>query len=235
MKAREEQSDNGNDIVGPIAPSLNFNHLIIDGIEMITDRMLLQGEDNEEGDAGETGHTVEVDAAPKKAPLPRTPCLICEDQFVAEGLSTLPCGHRYCFECVVETFTRSFVDEELYPPRCCQQPITLESLDTHLTPELEITFYAKGVEYATMNRIYCSSPECGVFLTSDMFTGPDVAQCSICQTTTCTLCKGGTHEGDCPEDEGVNQLEALAEANGWKRCPTCQRMVELELGCYHMS
>lgn len=49
------------------------------------------------------------------------------------------------------------------------------------------------------------------------------------------MCKGAAHQGDCPEDEASNQLLALAEQEGWKRCPGCHRMVELTHGCYHMS
>ncbi|KAG4439898.1 hypothetical protein IFR05_004622 [Cadophora sp. M221] len=172
---------------------------------------------------------------PPPPPLPRFPCTICEDDFVARDLATLPCGDRYCFDCLVETFTISFRDEELYPPRCCRQPIALETLGARLTADITTTFHAKGVEYGTVNRVYCSGRGCETFLSPDMIVSADVARCSTCQTTTCTMCKGASHLGDCPEDEASNQLLALAEQEGWKRCPGCHRMVELTVGCYHMS
>lgn len=83
--------------------------------------MLWTDEDSQDGESYETADNVEADAATEKDTLSRTPCLICEDRFVTEDLSPLPCGHNYCFECVVETFTRSFVDDELYPAAVSNQ------------------------------------------------------------------------------------------------------------------
>ncbi|PVH81471.1 hypothetical protein DL98DRAFT_489794 [Cadophora sp. DSE1049] len=172
---------------------------------------------------------------PPPPPLPRLPCTICQDDFVARDLAKLPCGDRYCFDCLVDLFTRSFRDEELYPPRCCRQPITLTTLGARLTPDIEATFHAKGVEFGTPNRVYCSRRGCETFMAPDMIVSPHVAQCSTCRAKTCTMCKGPSHRGDCPEDEASKQLQELAEREGWKRCPGCHRMVELTIGCFHMS
>ncbi|KAK0118007.1 hypothetical protein ONS95_012318 [Cadophora gregata] len=176
-----------------------------------------------------------VAVVPVPPPAPRFPCVVCEDKFVSKDLVALPCKDKYCFDCLVELFTHSFRDEELYPPRCCKKPIALALLGVRLTPEIESTFRAKGVEYGTANRVYCSGRGCQTFLSPDMMVGTNEARCSTCQATTCTLCKNASHKGDCPEDEAGKKLLLLAQRAGWIRCPGCRRMVELTHGCFHMS
>ncbi|KAL5314903.1 hypothetical protein ACEPPN_017553 [Leptodophora sp. 'Broadleaf-Isolate-01'] len=160
-----------------------------------------------------------VPVAPPAPPVPRIPCTVCEDKFVARDLVTLPCKEKYCLDCLLELFTHSFRDEELYPPRCCKKPIPIAILGARLTPEIKATFLAKGVEYGTTNRVYCSGRGCETFLSPEMLVGENLARCSTCQATTCTKCKNASHKGDCPEDEAGKQLQALALRAGWIRCP----------------
>ncbi|XMA18353.1 hypothetical protein WAI453_011144 [Rhynchosporium graminicola] len=169
------------------------------------------------------------------SPLDRVPCTICQDEFPARDLAKLPCGDEYCFTCLVQTFTQSFRDEELYPPRCCQRTIPLRALRTRLTLDITATFLAKEEEFGGKNRVYCSGRGCETFLTADMTVSPDISKCWTCQAETCVKCKTVAHAGDCPKDEAADQLRALAESEGWKSCPGCKRMVELTVGCFHMS
>jgi len=48
---------------------------------------------------------------------PRHPCTVCMDTFLLREIIIVGCGHGYCNPCLKETFTRSFMDEELFPPR----------------------------------------------------------------------------------------------------------------------
>ena len=171
----------------------------------------------------------------EEKPQPDIACSLCTDHFFDEDLATATCGHRYCGECIREVFSRAFKDEELFPPRCCRQAIPLEAVREFLTEDIESTFADKTVEYGTKYRVYCSAAGCETFMTPAMTIRDGTAQCSTCQAITCTLCKGPTHDGDCPVDEEMRQLEALAEGEGWTSCPECRRMVELVQGCYHMS
>lgn len=171
----------------------------------------------------------------EEKPQPDIACSLCTDHFFDEDLATATCGHRYCGECIREVFNRAFKDEELFPPRCCRQAIPLEAVRDFLTEDIESTFGDKTVEYGTKYRVYCSAAGCETFLTPAMTIREGAAQCSTCQAITCTLCKGPVHDGDCPVDEEMRQLDALAEGEGWTRCPECRRMVELVQGCYHMS
>ncbi|CZT09735.1 uncharacterized protein RAG0_14402 [Rhynchosporium agropyri] len=153
------------------------------------------------------------------SPLDRVPCTICQDEFPARDLAKLPCGDEYCFTCLVQTFTQSFRDEELYPPRCCQRTIPLRALRTRLTLDITATFLAKEEEFGGKNRVYCSGRGCETFLTADMTVSPDIPKCWTCQAETCVKCKTVAHAGDCPKDEAADQLRALAESEGWKSCP----------------
>lgn len=63
----------------------------------------------------------------------------------------------------------------------------------------------------------------------------EVAACFECKCTTCTICKSRSHTGDCPNDTATQQLLAIAHTNGWKRCRSCKRMIELDHGCNHMT
>lgn len=48
-------------------------------------------------------------------------------------------------------------------------------------------------------------------------------------------CKARAHTGDCLNDPATRKLIAVAQENGWQRCYSCWRMVELEIGCNHIT
>ena len=93
----------------------------------------------------------------------------------------------------------------------------------------------KAVEFGTKDRVYCHRPACSAFLGS---ATPAAARltCIECRAQTCSHCKAAAHSPlircTSSEDEGVI---ALAGQEGWKRCPGCGHLVELTLGCYHMT
>jgi hypothetical protein len=167
--------------------------------------------------------------------IERTQCTSCIDMVDVTLVAKTPCGHDYCQDCLQNLFNRSFIDEELFPPRCCRQPILPEGVQAVLTPEIAETYQAKKVEFESTNRTYCSNPTCSIFLPPGMIIREGVAECTSCQTQTCTLCKTAAHDGDCPDDENSRLLRELAQQEGWQSCPGCHRMVELTVGCYHMT
>ncbi|KAH7391262.1 hypothetical protein BKA64DRAFT_626226 [Cadophora sp. MPI-SDFR-AT-0126] len=161
-------------------------------------------------------------------------CVSCADDFEPAYISQMPCKHDYCHFCVQRVVINSLVDEALYPPRCCKQPFDMDSMRQALTPELISGFYEKKTEFETTNRTYCSNPTCSAFLYPVNIAG-DKASCPMCFTTTCTICKGPDHNGDCPQDTATQQVLALANTEGWKRCKNCKRMIELKHGCNHIT
>jgi hypothetical protein len=60
-----------------------------------------------------------------------------------------------------------------------------------------------------------------------------------CLTRTCRSCRSKVASGDlhskCKVDEMDQQILALGKDAGWARCPGCAQMIELQMGCYHMT
>lgn len=161
-------------------------------------------------------------------------CTICDTKTPLSRVFQTPCGHHYCSTCLHTLFEMSTTDESLFPPRCCRQQIPLSSVRLYLNSALMREFERKSVEFRTTNRTYCSQPTCSTFITTTGITG-ERATCTACGTRTCTICKGNAHEGDCPEDTATQQVLETAREQGWQRCYNCRRLVELDVGCNHMT
>jgi len=168
-------------------------------------------------------------------------CSSCLDKFPTLQMLHLPCGtlkengtHAYCGACLEAMFRASVADTSLFPPRCCNAVIPLASCTAFLPEDLVAQFMEKTDELATPNPTYCSNSVC-VKWVPPKYIIAHVAVCLACRHKTCTLCKGEDHGGLCPADEGVQQLMHMAEGHGWKACPRCRNMVELNTGCYHVT
>lgn len=172
----------------------------------------------------------------KKEEETETTCTACGDAMLLSHVvaSCCPCGHHYCNECLAHLFTTATVDESLYPPKCCGKDIPLEQAGARLPSKVKIDFVRKRVEYHTKNRTYCHQAQCSTFIPPERIGSSDVAKCPECSRTTCTICKGQSHQGDCPRDTETQKLLDLAKGNGWQRCRTCRRVVELDVGCNHI-
>ncbi|KAF4967967.1 hypothetical protein FSARC_4579 [Fusarium sarcochroum] len=161
-------------------------------------------------------------------------CVSCFDELPEPALSQAPCSHHYCQECLITLVQNALRDEGLFPPRCCTQTIPIEDGNRFLTPELVGQYRAKKLEFETPNRTYCHDPTCGVFVPPD-FIEADTGTCPSCNKKTCVLCKDKTHAGVCPEDTASQELLRLAQAEGWQRCSSCDRVMDLMHGCNHIS
>lgn len=163
-------------------------------------------------------------------------CEACSDSKAAEQMITVSCGHHMCDDCLARLFSSAMTDETLFPPRCCRtHEIDVSAALPLLSNELATRFQAKEIEFRTQDRTYCQDPRCSTFIPPDTIVW-DIATCPTCKSRTCALCKGEAHQGqDCPLDEGKQQLEELAQEEGWRQCGGCHRMVELSYGCFHMT
>ncbi|KAH8652866.1 hypothetical protein BGZ61DRAFT_575186 [Ilyonectria robusta] len=140
-------------------------------------------------------------------------CDVCTEQRTAHLITELPCDHKYCQDCVVRLYTDALTGESLFPPRCCRQPIPIDLAKPLLPPRLVGRFRAKEQELNTPNHT-----------------------CPNCKATTCVTCKAAAHQGeDCPSDETTQQLPELAQQQSWRQCYSCHRLVELNLGCNHIT
>lgn len=162
-------------------------------------------------------------------------CVICLDMVVFFEIAKLPCGHECCRGCLQDMFTAAVVDESRYPPRCCDNIATdAKEVRLYLSAELIKAFEEKKVEWESTNRAYCSNEECGLFIRAEHVV-PGLATCPTCHTVTCTFCKKSAHDGDCPDDEALQQTLRLMSETGWRRCQQCRAGVELTFGCNHIT
>ncbi|MCJ1379739.1 hypothetical protein MMC17_002842 [Xylographa soralifera] len=162
-------------------------------------------------------------------------CIICEEVKHLFDVLQAPCGHHYCRECIIGVVQMSTEQESLYPPKCCQIDIPISRATDFLEPKLIERFRRKGEEFSTLNRTYCCNPECATFIPQKKIRH-GVASCPFCQRETCAICKDGSHKNtDCPFDPDQQTMDALAIEKSWKKCPACQRRIELFMGCNHIT
>ena len=162
-------------------------------------------------------------------------CVVCMQIKQFFDLMPAPCTHEYCRTCLQDLFQSSFTDESLFPPRCCRQDIPLSRVAIFLNAELIGEYERKKVEFSTPNRTYCSRAICSSFIRPEE-VDEDVGTCRKCFAQTCTICKMPAHDQmECPNDLALQAVDELAQQNGWQRCHACRRLVELEIGCNHMT
>ncbi|KAL6706233.1 hypothetical protein ACN47E_005968 [Coniothyrium glycines] len=164
-------------------------------------------------------------------------CAVCLDNVAGGFTVLLPCKDRYCFECLRKTFKRAITDEELFPVRCCKQPIPLSLVSGHMSQDELSAFTRASIEFSTVDRVYCSNHECGQFIIPENIeAGSHRAVCEACNTFTCGLCKNNFHHGeDCPNDPDMERTRDLAREQGWQTCHGCGSIVVINTGCNHMK
>ncbi|EMD41697.1 hypothetical protein CERSUDRAFT_110272 [Gelatoporia subvermispora B] len=160
-------------------------------------------------------------------------CTACGDN-IDDTVLVAPCGHAYDIPCIETMFRMATVDESAYPPRCCQKAIALADVREHLSSRLVDTFETKSVEFGTPNRVYCYRAACSKFLGAKL-SEPCSMTCSACFAVTCGGCKLEAHPGQGCSARMDQPVLDLAKEQKWQRCPTCQHVVELTVGCYHME
>ncbi|THH20263.1 hypothetical protein EUX98_g8615, partial [Antrodiella citrinella] len=160
-------------------------------------------------------------------------CVICMEKIKGVEVRA-PCGHHYDVKCLVELFKSTLTDESLFPPRCCKRSFVFAEVRHYLGVILATSFEKKSNEFSVPNRVYCYQPTCSSFLGAAT-DAPSLMMCYECYSHTCGHCKEPAHgHVSCAAKHDATVL-ALAEQEGWKRCPGCHRLVELSMGCYHMT
>ncbi|KAI0336021.1 hypothetical protein GY45DRAFT_1316057 [Cubamyces sp. BRFM 1775] len=164
-----------------------------------------------------------------------TLCAVCREPVRTEAAVRLQCGHTYDTSCIRTMYRRANTDESAYPPKCCKSPIAFSDVQAHLGPVLAAVFQRKEREYRTANRVYCHKRDCSTFL-GGATTFPKPFPCPTCKSHTCTQCKQRAHLGlPCIAHDKDESVLRLGRENGWKRCPFCQHLIELDIGCYHVT
>ncbi|KAI0824144.1 hypothetical protein BC628DRAFT_1275651, partial [Trametes gibbosa] len=146
------------------------------------------------------------------------------------------CGHTFHRDCMKKMFRNAMVDESLYPPKCCKEPIELAEVQQHFAPSLVEALSRRARELSTPNRVYCSNRRCSTFL-SAVTTSPTPLYCPECHSSTCASCKQPAHMGKrmcTPSSSDDYAVLEFGRSKNWQRCPSCQHLIELEVGCYHV-
>lgn len=163
-------------------------------------------------------------------------CTICCDDFPLASLLVLTCpdaAHKWCRECLDGAVNRSLETECQYPAKCCGQEIAFDS--SWVSSELYHDYQTRKLEWGGERRLYCHEHACSTFI-PPAHTENDVGTCSKCNAKTCALCKGGFHEAPCPpQDRATQDVLNMAKTKGWQQCYRCERLVERNMGCDHIS
>lgn len=166
--------------------------------------------------------------------LPARQCSSCTSTLPASQTYTASCAHIYCHDCLTQLFHDGLKDQELFPARCCRQEMPLSSVSSILGADLTYRVEMKLLEHSTVNKIYCGVRTCSTFIKPYEILD-NRGTCSACGAETCAQCREVAHEGACEEGKEDEDLLELAKAEGWRECYRCHAMVELGIGCYHMT
>ena len=162
-------------------------------------------------------------------------CAACLEHYDTSTLFISLCGHGYCHDCNRQLFIGAIKDEELYPPRCCGRivppGIALRLLNYH---ELQ-DFCERAIEHSTKDCVYCAEPTCSKFIPPFSIEN-EHGTCPQCRQATHLPCRSLAHPGvDCPMDDKLQSVLAMADEENWRRCSSCRAMIELHHGCNHIT
>ncbi|KIK53427.1 hypothetical protein GYMLUDRAFT_88380 [Collybiopsis luxurians FD-317 M1] len=173
-------------------------------------------------------------------PPPIKTCAVCMENHNEELFSLCSCQHHYCGSCLEQYIETCIHNENTFPPKCCDQPITFadadprslgspaenlaRSLDEHylgIDSNLGARLRAKASEFDVppQDRVYCPNPRCSSFLgSSSSLQDPHTPklgqsepfQCPTCSELVCTLCRKRAHP-DQSECQSMSVEDELAE------------------------
>ena len=183
----------------------------------------------------------------------KTECPICleEYEFANPNNYYLDCGcivHESCFDEYIETEITSG-KVPIKCPLCKKIDVNelyiKDSLKKNQKEDLIQKFEKFSINYYILNHpkdtSCCPSVGCNYVFIYEK--GDDYFQCPLCESEYCLQCKTDWHEGESCEQyrlkKDVNKLDSLFKefvvGSNFKKCPYCNRWVEKNEGCNHIS
>ncbi|KAK7683547.1 hypothetical protein QCA50_013382 [Cerrena zonata] len=175
----------------------------------------------------------------------------------------LPCpkSHPYCGSCL-QAYIMSKLDpggdgsgnastDTVFPIRCPECSLLewadgiLDEIATKILSQHQMNIWHQQKLLDSMPRHYCPNPRCSALV--QLHDDPDEpqAQCPACQSLMCVPCRVIWHaDMSCEEYQALplderspedQQALQLMKAQNWRRCPHCSIIVELTVGCNHIT
>ncbi|TVU05662.1 hypothetical protein EJB05_48833, partial [Eragrostis curvula] len=189
-----------------------------------------------------------------------TPCGICMDPMAPSEAHRggAACAHAFCRACL-SGHVRAKVEQSAggaavvrCPDASCAAALDPELCRAALPADVFERWCAALCEalFAGARRTYCPFPDCSeLMVADDDVEGSAVvtqSECQVCRRLFCARCGAAPwHNGvTCDEygglgkgDRGQEDMMLLEMASGrkWKRCPSCQFIVERTEGCRHIT
>ncbi|KAI0340375.1 hypothetical protein BDW22DRAFT_1486226 [Trametopsis cervina] len=174
----------------------------------------------------------------------------------------IPCpgDHQYCQECLV-FYIKLKIDPNgdgrgnpntiVFPIVCPGCSIADEGggltdeIASRILSEKDFQIWRRQRLLDSRPRVYCPNKQCSVLVQNHEDTvGPQV-ECLACHHLMCIPCRSPWHDNlTCqqyqalPPDERApedQQALQLMQAQDWRRCPECMIIVELTIGCNHVT
>merc|ERR1719238_513968 len=174
-------------------------------------------------------------------------CELCMEDVDFGETFALSCKHRFCKSCFAEHIDAA--ERNSVFRRCpkgeCGLAIGAPAAQQVLPPE-QYTKYMNWIleRFVTAsNRLkYCPTPGCGaVVVNSDLATYPEVT-CGSCVKRWCFNCTEEPHRpANCDqvlawkEKGDDSDLTALWIKANTKKCPRCNKVINKDAGCQHMT
>ncbi|KAI9894851.1 MAG: hypothetical protein M1814_000071 [Vezdaea aestivalis] len=169
-------------------------------------------------------------------------CIVCVQDLKNKDLIELGCKHKYCKTCFATFVIGSMNDEQKFPPKCCQQQVPPKLVHSSLSSDQSKLYKQREKEFSIPSnaRFYCPSEKCTKWIDTIKYPiakDKKNLKCPSCKTKVCTICRGFGHDEwqACPQDFALEATLEESSRNGWQRCPSCRTMIELSVGCRHMT
>ncbi|KAL7617117.1 hypothetical protein Lser_V15G01517 [Lactuca serriola] len=174
-------------------------------------------------------------------------CDICMDTKSSSEMfsKATVCGHLYCSDCIsghVSAKIKENITNVKCPDPKCKEVIGPEHCRAIVPKEVLERWEEALCESLILGtqKFYCPFKDCSVMLVDDGGESVTSSECPNCHRLFCAQCKVAWHsEMDCNEFQSLNEdernpedimLMQLAKSKEWRRCPSCNIIVEKQEG-----
>ncbi|KAG6379895.1 hypothetical protein JVT61DRAFT_10459 [Boletus reticuloceps] len=158
-------------------------------------------------------------------------CVVCQDVIHSVEVRA-PCSHYFDIGCATHLFQSATRNETLF----LHVAVGKRFLSLAFVP----TSRERSSRRSSKNKSSLAPSNARFLGPVSEGVGDQVYSCPAlgCRRRTCAKCRerhSGNQSHVCRPDAGATQVLELGHASGWARCPGCSHMIELQVGCFHMT